>query len=394
MISVDQAKSAISKLIGVVGTENIPLAEANGRVLRSPVFARRDQPPFAASAMDGYAVRSSDLTAGGKLSVVGEIAAGHGSALAVSDGQAVRVFTGAPLPEGADHVLIQENATRTGNTIEVHDDFNTTAFVRPAGTDFKNGFEFAAPKKLNSLDIALLASMGCASVEVARKPTVAIIPTGDELVWPGETPRADQISASNNFGLKAMLEEEGALVQLLPIARDSLKSLNATLDLSVHADIVLTLGGASVGDHDLIKDVTQDRGLDLAFYKIAMRPGKPLLAGKIDGKPLIGLPGNPVSSMVCGHIFLRPAINACLGLGFTSAPLLTAKLTTAMDENGPREHYLRAAVFQSEEGWMCTPKESQDSSLLSVLSSSNALLVRPPNQKALVEGSVVKFTHI
>ena len=394
MLTVEQAQAKIADLLGVTDTQTIGLASAGGRVLRETVRARRDQPPFAASAMDGYAIRKADLVVGRSLAVIGEIAAGHGTDLEVGSGQAARIFTGARLPGGADHILIQEDADRTGDVITVCADHDTASYVRPAGVDFLKGFELAGPRRISPSDLALMASMNVDRVTVSTKPVIAVIPTGDELVWPGEAPRMDQIIASNNFGIKAMLESEGADVRLLPIAKDKPESLRQVFAICDGADLIVTLGGASVGDHDLVQDVAKREGLDLSFYKLAMRPGKPLMAGLLGKTPMIGLPGNPVSSLVCGHIFLRPAVRAMLGLGYQTPALLDASLTQDIGPNGPRAHYMRAKVEQVDGQWRCTPFERQDSSLLTVLSSANALLVRPAHDPALIAGDVVKFTHI
>ncbi len=394
MITVQEAQTKIAALLPVIGTQSVPLAEAGGRILRTPVVAQRDQPPFAASAMDGYAIRRADLTVGAELTVIGEIAAGHSSSLTVAPGQAVRIFTGAAVPQGADYILIQEDAERVNDTIRVRDGYDTKAYVRPPGVDYAKGFTLDAPRQLSHSDIALLASLNVPKIEVSRKPVVAVIPTGDELIWPGETPNANQILASNNFGLKAMLEAEGAVVRLLPIARDTKDDLKAVFKLAAGADLIVTLGGASVGDHDLVQNTAQDEGLDLSFYKLAMRPGKPLMAGLLGGTPMLGLPGNPVSSMVCAHIFLRPAIRAFLGLGYHPDRKILARLDGDIGPNGPREHYMRATVTSGPDGWVCAPNERQDSSLLSILSASNALMIRPPFDPAQQSGAVVEFTHI
>ena len=221
MISVAEAEERIASLVSPVGTERIPLSEAGGRVLRAPVRATRPQPPFAASAMDGYAIRSTDKVPGRTLRVIGEVAAGEMPPASVADGEAMRIFTGAPVPDGADAILIQEDAERTGDQITVRDPLDTAAYIRPAGGDFPEGFTLDAPRRLNPADIALLAAMNAPEIEVSRKPVVAILATGNELVWPGETPRPDQIIASNNFGLKAMVEAAGATARLLPIAPDT-----------------------------------------------------------------------------------------------------------------------------------------------------------------------------
>jgi molybdopterin molybdotransferase len=229
---------------------------------------------------------------------------------------------------------------------------------------------------------------------VSRRPVVALVPTGDELVWPGETPGPDQIVSSNNFGLKAMLEAEGAEVRLLPIARDRVECLGSAFDLAEGADLVVTLGGASVGDHDLVQRAAAGRGLALDFYKVAMRPGKPLMAGRLGDRPIVGLPGNPVSALVCGHLFLRPAVRAMLGLEAGLPPTLAATLTNEVEANGPRAHYMRAVVEEGSDGWRCTPFERQDSALLTVLSAANALILRPPNDAARRQGDTVAFSWL
>lgn len=392
MLTVEEAQAKIADLFTQVGVQTVGLENAGGRVLSSSAIAGRAQPPFAASAMDGYAVRFKDIKAAAKLTVIGEIAAGHSRSFSIGTGEAARIFTGAPLPTGADHILIQEDTERNGDTITVRNNFEQKHYVRPAGGDFKKGFELPAPRILKSADIALLAAMNMPKVEVSRKPVVALIATGDELVWPGEAPRDDQIVASNNFGLKTMFEADGAEVRLLPIARDTKAALEATFALTSGVDLIVTLGGASVGDHDLVQDVAKGQGLDLSFYKLAMRPGKPLMAGKLNGIPMIGLPGNPVSSLVCAHVFVRPAILAMQGLGYETHQTQTATLSRDLDKNGPRTHYMRARAELTQKGWQCTPFERQDSSLLTVLSDANALMIRDAHDPAQAAGTAVKFT--
>jgi molybdopterin molybdotransferase len=303
----------------------------------------------------------------------------------------VRIYTGAPVPPGADCILIQEDAERDGDALVSRGTEHGQDHIRPAGNDFEAGARVSAPRRLRPQDVALIAAMGAGTVRVARAPVVALIPTGDELVVPGETPGPDQIHASNNYGLKALLEADGAKVRLLPIARDSKASLASCLRLTVGADLVVTLGGASVGDFDLVRETAGERGLELAFYKVAMRPGKPLIAGRLDGVPLIGLPGNPVSAMVCGHVFLRPAIAAMLGLEAAPPLRLPACLGRSIGSNGPREHYMRAEVIADAAGWRCVPFERQDSALLGVLARANALMVRPPADPAREAGETVEF---
>lgn len=387
MISVAEAQALLFDLVRPLPIETVPLAAAAGRVLAQDVTARRDQPPFAASSMDGYAVKSAEVERHAMFKVIGEAAAGHGFDGTVSAGQAVRIFTGAPMPKGSDFVVIQEDITRTGDLITIADDPGPKSNVRPAGVDFINGTTFSSPRKLMPGDVALLAAMNIAAVPVTRKPVVALISTGDELVMPGGTPGPDQIIASNTFGLKAMFESQGAEVRVLPIARDTVSSLQTAFGLTKGADLVITIGGASVGDHDLVGDVAADLGLDRAFYKIRMRPGKPLMAGRMGDTAMVGLPGNPVSAMICGKLMVSPIIDKMLGLGEHLPKRRTATLAVDSSANGPREHYMRASLVEGQ----LTPATDQDSSLLSVLAHANALWVRPPNDPPQSAGTVVEY---
>ena len=318
MIPVDDAQARVLALCTPLATEEVALSQAAGRVLRAPVTAARDQPPFATATMDGYAV-AGPLSVGDSFRVVGEAAAGHAHAGPIGQGQALRIFTGAPVPDGADTVVMQENVQRDGETITVTAPGPGTN-IRARGGDFAVGDTVSAPRRLRAVDLALIAAMNRAQVTVTRRPDVAIIATGDELVMPGAAPRPDQIIASNAFALQAMAEAEGAAARLLPIASDTEASLRAVFDLAADADVIVTIGGASVGDHDLVGPVADTLGADRSFYKIALRPGKPLMAGRMGAALLLGLPGNPVSSIVCGHLFLRPALRAMAGLGKAALP--------------------------------------------------------------------------
>ena len=393
MISVEEAHARIAALVAPVGTENVPLAQADERVLRCSARAQRDQPPFAAAAMDGYAV-AGPVAAGQRFSVIGAAPAGCAFGGQVGAGQAVRIFTGAPIPHGADCILIQEDVRREGETITATEPAACGEHIRPLGGDFVAGDTLAAPRRLRPVDLGLLAAMNCADVTVSRRPVVAIIATGDELVMPGEDPRADQIIASNAFALAAMARAEGAQARLLPIARDTPDSLRSAFALARGADLIVTIGGASVGDHDLVGPVARELGAERAFYKIAMRPGKPLMAGRLGSGILLGLPGNPVSSIVCGHIFMLPVIRGLLGLGCWPATTHSARLSVALPANGSRAHYMRATLEPGDDGPSIRAQHRQDSSLLSVLVQSDALLVRPAHAPAASAGSTVRYIPI
>lgn len=387
MISVDEALSHLFSLVTPLESETVPLKNATGRVLARGVSAKRDQPPFSASAMDGYAINATEADLHAQFKVIGESAAGHGFGKTVKPGQAVRIFTGAPVPAGTDHVVIQEDVERRGDLITIMAPQDSGPNIRRQGTDFRIGDGLAAPRLLSAEDVALLAAMNIAEVPVTRRPTVALISTGDELVMPGETPGPDQIIASNTFGLHALFSQTGAEPRLLPIARDNCESLETAFRLAEGADLIVTIGGASVGDHDMVGDVTAEMGMERAFYKVAMRPGKPLMAGRMGNVVMVGLPGNPVSAMVCGHVFVAPVIRALLGLGAARTPAHSARLTQPLAPNGSREHFQRARVENGD----ITVFQRQDSSLLTVLSEANALAISPPHAGSQPAGSIIRY---
>jgi molybdopterin molybdotransferase len=390
VISVEAALEAALALVAPLGVEEVALAEAAGRVLARPLAARRTQPPFAASAMDGYAV-TGDPAAGSVLAVVGEAAAGRRLDRRIGPGEAARIFTGAPVPEGATRVILQEDTTRLDDgRVRVDALAAGPSHIRPAGQDFAAGEEMS-PRRLHPHDIALLAAMNHAAVPVTRRPEVALIATGDELVMPGEEPGPDQIVCSNTFALKALVEAEGGRARMLPIARDDRDALRAVLGLAAGADLVVTVGGASVGDHDLVAEVAAELGLTRAFWKIAMRPGKPLMAGRMgDGTPLLGLPGNPVSAIVCGHLFLLPMLRRMLGLGDIAPPMRRVRLGADLPANGPRRHYLRARLATGPDGMAtATPFADQDSSLVKILSDAGGLIVQEAGDPGQPAGALV-----
>jgi molybdopterin molybdotransferase len=388
MMTVEEALARLLALATPLSTETIPLRHAVGRYLAAPAQTLRDQPPFPASAMDGYALQG-DPAPGDRFMVVGEAGAGHGFAGAIGPGQALRIFTGAPVPEGATRVIIQEDIDRTSDQITIRPNADGGSNIRPAGQDFRAG-DVLSPRRLHAHDLALLAAMNVPHLTVTRRPVIAIIPTGDELVMPGETPGPDQIIASNSFAIAALAEAAGAEVRLLPIARDTVPALRTLLELATGADVIVTIGGASVGDHDLVARVSGEMGFAPSFWKIAMRPGKPLMAGRFGDGLMLGLPGNPVSAIVCAHLFLLPLIHALQGGGAAPQAVRRARLGLDVDANGPRAHYMRARLTAGDMPTI-TPFARQDSSLLSILTQADALLIRPIGDGPRAAGTIVDY---
>ena len=398
LLSVDDALERILKDAVPMAPEVVGLLKGHGRTLREDIVALLTQPPFDASSMDGYAVRAQDVAdVPVELDVIGEAAAGHGFEGELAPGQCARIFTGAPLPTGADTVIIQENTVAEGKRVRIMETAPQGRFVRPRGFDFTEG-DTLIPEghALSDRDLALAAAMGHGTLNVSRRPKVAILATGDELVQPGETPGPDQIIASNGYGLYPMIKRAGGEPLLLDIARDSRESLDACITQGADADILVTIGGASVGDHDLVNASLRERGLDLDFWKIAMRPGKPLMFGRLETQFVLGLPGNPVSSYVCGLIFLLPLIRALLGRAHPHAQLQTAPLAHAIEANGSRQHYLRGKfeTITQADGQVVqgiTAYASQDSARLALLHEADCLIVRGVDAPALGAGEQVVF---
>ncbi|WEX07145.1 gephyrin-like molybdotransferase Glp [Chelativorans sp. AA-79] len=390
LLPVNEALARVLEGMRPLPAEVLPLAETAGRTLAGDLDAQRTQPPFNASAMDGYAVRAADIESPpATLSVIGESAAGRRFEGRVKPGEAVRIFTGAPVPEGADTILIQENASPLENgRIEALEPATSGRHIRRAGLDFREGETILAQGRLlDPAALSLAAAAGHARVPVVRRPLVAVIATGDELVPPEVVPGPDQIVASNNFGIGALAGLDGARVLDLGIVPDRQDAIAAAIQkaLSARADIIVTLGGASVGEHDLVRPVLTAEGMELAFWKIAMRPGKPLMFGRFAEARVLGLPGNPVSSLVCAHLFLRPMVARLSGRPFRP-DLRTATLTKAMKANDERQDYVRAGVEESADGLTAAPFDTQDSSMLSTLAAANALVVREPNAPAAEAG--------
>ena len=386
LLAVDEALERILEGVQPLPAETVPLRQAADRVLASPLAALRTHPPFHASAMDGYAVRAADIAeAPATLRVIGTSAAGGSFEGEVLPQTAVRIFTGAPLPRGADTILIQENArVIDGDSIEALQAVDAGRHIRRAGLDFAEGnIVLEQGRVLDPAALSLAASAGHATLPVVRSPLIAIISTGDELVPPGVAPGPNQIVASNNFGIAALAQRDGARILDLGIVPDDREAFAAAVRHAreAGADILVTLGGASVGDRDITRDVLAAEGMTLSFWKIAMRPGKPLIFGRFSGTSVLGLPGNPVSSMVCAHVFLSPLVRRLAGR-IHAPDLRPAELGAAMPANDSRRDYVRASVALGPRGLVATPFPLQDSSMLSVLAAANALIIRAPNAPA------------
>lgn len=401
LIPVAEALSRIlASVTRPVEAESVPIARAAGRVLASPVASNRTQPPFRASAMDGYAVRAADAgTVGASLRLAGTSAAGHGFSGTLKPGEAVRIFTGAPVPEGADAILIQEDADAQGETVHVREAVEPGRFIRREGLDFSAGQVLLSEgMSLDARRLALAAAAGHPRLNVRRRPRVAILATGDELVEPGAAPAWDQIVASNSLALAALAEEAGAETIDLGIAADDHAALEAAFRRAreAKADLLITLGGASVGDHDLVQAALAREGLELGFWRIALRPGKPLMHGRLGEMLVIGLPGNPVSSIVCGLLFVVPAIRAMLGDPQAGADRSEpATLGRDLPANDGRADYMRASLTV-EAGHLpvVTPENRQDSSMLAVLGRSEALLIRAPHAPPAKAGEPCRIIRL
>jgi len=378
-----------------MGPETVNPEQAYGRVLAEPVVAARDQPPFRASAMDGYAVRGSDaLNQPAKLQVIGESAAGMAFTGAVLPGRVVRIFTGAPVPSDCDHVVIQENVQRDGDMALLGPLTGQGANIRVQGGDFQAGAVLLETGvRLDAWRLCLAASAGASSLSVIQRPRVAVLSTGNELVEPGQSPSLDQIYNSGSPAVCALLDSWGAQAVRLHSAVDDAEAIAASVrDLDV--DLIVTLGGASVGDHDLVKPAMALLGLELLVETIALRPGKPTWFGTLaDGRLVLGLPGNPASALVCAELFLRPLVNAMLGLD-PGPGMEQAELATPLPSNGPREHWMRAKLENRLGMIVASPFRNQDSSLISVFAKADALICQPAQCSGLEAGSLVQILRL
>jgi molybdopterin molybdotransferase len=399
LMPVADALAAILAGVEPMGEEMVALEDAYHRVLARDVAARRTQPPQAMSAMDGYAVRAADAAqVNARLKVIGEVAAGRPFDRALGAGEAARIFTGGVIPDGADAVVIQEDTVADGNIIKITEAAATGRHIRPAGVDFREGdVLLKGGSRLTERDLSLAASMNYPELPVRRRPRLALLATGDELVMPGERPGPGQIVYSNGYALRALARAEGADTIDLGVAADTMEATTAGIRRArdLGADILVTTGGASVGDHDLVKESLEAENVKIAFWKIAMRPGKPMMHGHLGAMRVVGVPGNPVSSYVCTFLFVVPLIRALSGRKVIQGVRESALLGRDVAANDQREDYLRARLEERDDGTLiATPVNHQDSSLLANLAAAQALLIRAPFAPAAKAGSACEILRL
>jgi molybdopterin molybdotransferase len=396
MISVDEARARILAGLRPTAAETVGLAAAWGRVAAVPVAARLTQPPRDVSAMDGYALRAADGKLGAVLAVAGSAPAGHPWEGRLAPGQALRLFTGSIVPEGADAILLQEDATRDGERLTVNEAVLAGRHIRRAGQDFALGDVLVpAGRRLTARDIGLMAAGNHAWAAVHRRPRVAILATGDEIALPGDPIPSGGIVSSNAHALAALVAAGGGEAVVLPIAPDDRAAIAAAADGARSCDLLVTTGGASVGEHDLIQEALAPRGLVVDFWKIAMRPGKPLIHGALGDVPLLGLPGNPVSALITGILFVLPALAVLSGLKAAPPPVSLARLGAGLPANDQRADHLRARLtFENDGTPVATAFGKQDSAMLRLLAESDALILRPPHAPAAAAGAMVPVIRL
>ena len=398
MIQVDEALKQILDSIAKIGDEDISIANALGRILAEDLISRVDHPPNRVSSMDGYAARSDDLNLSPpvKLRQVGESSAGNGFNGLLNDGETIRIFTGARIPENADTIIIQENTIKEKDHILIQKTEVSGKYVRQSGLDFKKGeVLIKSGTRLNFRNIALIAAMNIPWIKVTKKPRIAVFSSGSELVYPGDEIGVDQIISSNSLGLSALIEASGGSPINLGIARDDIDVIRKKLSNIINADLLVTIGGASVGDYDLIRKILGEKKNKIKISRVAMRPGKPLIFGNIQGMPMLGLPGNPVSAGVTAMLFLVPTINKLLGSDNYKHPIESAVTALNLEENDSRQDYLRAKLNIEKTGKLSvTPFNYQDSSMLLNFAKADCLIIRPPFAKALKKGSQVKIIRL
>jgi molybdopterin molybdotransferase len=397
LLSVRDAHARVTAAFEALPSETVSVADATGRVLATAPAARLTQPPSDLSAMDGYAVRAEDVPAApSTLKLVGQAPAGGSYDHALKPGETVRIFTGGPLPMGADAIVIQEDTKADGEKITILEAPRPGRHIRKAGLDFAKGDQpLAAGRILTTRDVALAAAMNLPWLSVHRKPRVAILSTGDELVMPGEPVGRNQIVSSSGIAVASLVRGWGGEPTLFDIARDDAKLIESCIAAGAQHDLLITLGGASVGDHDLVQGALEAQGFAMDFWRIAMRPGKPLMFAAKDRARVLGLPGNPVSTMVCALLFLKPAIDRMLGQAGALVATVPARLAVDVKINDTREDYVRSTLSRAKDGTLTvTPNPVQDSSMLSVLAESSALMVRPAHDPARKAGDTVQVVDL
>lgn len=395
LLDFDSALERLLALAGPTPIVTLPVASAAGHHVAHDIAARLDQPPADVSAMDGYALRFEDLP--GPLTLVGESAAGRPLARTIGPGEAARIFTGAHVPAGADTVAVQEDAYVEGARVAFPGSGppHAGAHIRRRGIDFATGAPVARMgDAVTPARLGLLAAAGHGAVEVHRRPRVALLSTGDELVPPGSLPGTGQIVGSNALAVAALLRMHGADVDDLGIAPDQMAAISAAIASAQGHDLLITIGGASVGDHDLVKPALEAAGASLDFWKVAIRPGKPLIAGRLGRQLVVGLPGNPVSAFVCARLFLVPLLRRMAGNRVAHDRPLAARTQLALPANGPRRDFMRAALARTTTGWEVTAAQAQDSSLTSILADADALLIRPEGAPAAEAGDLVPVLQL
>jgi molybdopterin molybdotransferase len=398
LLSVAEALARVLEHASPLPADEAPLSDAVGRVLAYPLKARRTQPPADVSAMDGYAVRAADTAnAPVRLKVIGEVAAGRPFARPVGRGEAARIFTGGVMPDGADTVVIQEQTKRDGDSVQVEKPSATGRHIRVHGLDFIAGDELLhAGHRLTARDLTLAAAMNHPLVPVHRRAKVALLATGDELVPPGTEPAPGQIVSSNTFALAALARAEGAEVEDLGIVGDRLDETVAAVRRAREsgADILVTSGGASVGDYDMVQKALAAEGMALSFWRLALRPGRPLMHGRLGATHVLGVPGNPVSAFVCGFLFLAPLLRRLAGRSDLTAPTESALLGCDLPENDERADYLRATIKNTPQGPVASPFPIQDSSMMAPLAKADCLIVRQPFEPAAQAGSACAIIRL
>jgi len=396
VISVEEALTRLLALIDTLPPEQVSLADGLGRVLAEDIAARRTQPPFAVSAMDGYAVRADDLgRIPVELRIVAEVPAGTGFGGNVGPGEAARIFTGAPMPAGTDTVVIQEDTERRGGHVRILETARPGRHVRREGLDFAAGdVLLQAGRRLTARDIGLLAAMNRPWLFVRRRPRIGILSTGDEIAMPGDPIGPHQIVSSNSFALAAIVAACGGVAVPVGNAPDDPEALRRIAAATRGVDLLVTTGGASVGEHDLVREALAEDGFDLDFWQIAMRPGKPLMAGRYRGTPMLGLPGNPVSTFVCAMLFMVPAMERLSGVASHAGAAAAARLGAPVGANDRRQDYLRARLDRAADGVEeVFPFEVQDSSMMRLLAAADCLVVRPPHAPAAAAGEMVPIVR-